>query len=119
MQQRQTVGAFSDSGDREEGFTGQRGLGRLECGRVIRIDECRGPLNAPMTILYGLNAAGKSHILKALADGMSAVGVLSILRRSGRGGHQAREVSIWIDPTTPALLEAYDTGGWSPWQASP
>ena len=54
-----------------------------------------------MTILYGLNAAGKSHILKALVDGMSAAGVLSIPPQKYGEVTKRGEVLIWIDPTTP------------------
>ncbi|MGW6005218.1 ATP-binding protein [Oerskovia enterophila] len=50
--------------------------GRRDSPNIVTVEEVEIDLNEPCTILGGLNGAGKSRILRALADGLGDTGLL-------------------------------------------
>jgi hypothetical protein len=77
------------------------------------IRRCYVPLDSPFIVLYGLNGAGKTHVLDALAQ---AFGRRHRLNTASRRTAQT-SVSIYVKPSGWNFAITVDPNPWDPWQA--
>lgn len=114
-----------DEGDRSDGGEGppwvEETAGAFELiGMRIEnfgpIDKCFVPLDRDVTVLYGLNGAGKSFVIRALEAALSESPELP----DATGTFKTPAVTVWLqnlDEPLPQFAKTERSNPWDPWQA--
>ena len=86
------------------------------------IDQCFVPLDRDVTVLYGLNGAGKSFVIRALEAALSESPELP----KGSEAFRTPAVTVWLhgdsksslqSENVPRFAKSLEENPWDPWQA--
>jgi hypothetical protein len=82
------------------------------------INCCFVPLDGPFTVLYGLNGAGKTHVLNALAEGFAVAPQLDLASSNITSSSSGMaEVSVYMTSAAWTIARTIERDPWNPWQA--